>query len=142
MAFDLIKLSQMAKRRPEEAKQKATDRKKNREWLRFSQDIALALHYYLRTMKITQKVLAEKMQVSPTYVGKLLKGQENLTLETICNIQKVLGRNLISVSQPYEHKEVLKHHAFKYFLSTKQSVVYHSKQYISTGYAPISGDVA
>jgi len=142
MAFDLNKLSQMAKSRPEEAKQKATDRKKNREWLRISQDIALALHYYLRSMRITQKELAEKMQVSPTYVGKLLKGQENLTLETICNIQKVIGRTLISVSQPYEHKEVLKHNSFNLFLSTKQSAVYHSKQYVSTGYAPISGGVA
>lgn len=142
MAFDLNKLSQMAKSRPEEAKQKATDRKKNREWLRISQDIALALHYYLRSMRITQKELADKMQVSPTYVGKLLKGQENLTLETICNIQKVIGRTLISVSQPYEHKEVLKHNSFNLFLSTKQIAVYHSKQYLSTGYAPISGGVA
>ena len=72
-------------------------------------------------MRITQKELADKMQVSPTYVGKLLKGQENLTLETICNIQKVIGRTLISVSQPYEHKEVLKHNSFNLFLSTKQS---------------------
>ena len=105
MAFDLNNLSQMAKSRPEEMKLKTTDRKKNREWLRISQDIALALHYYLRSMGITQKELAEKMQVSPTYVGKLLKGKENLTLETICNIQKVIGRTLISVSQPYEHKD-------------------------------------
>lgn len=142
MAFDLNKLSQMAKSRPEEAKQKATDRKKNREWLRISQDIALALHYYLRSMRITQKELADKMQVSPTYVGKLLKGQENLTLETICNIQKVIGKNLISVSQPYEHEDVMKHHSFIFLPSTKQSVVFHSRQNISTGYAPITGGVA
>lgn len=37
MAFDLNKLSQMAKSRSDEAKQKATDRKHNREWLRISQ---------------------------------------------------------------------------------------------------------
>ena len=68
MAFDLNKLSQMAKSRSDEAKQKATDRKHNREWLRISQDISLALHYYLRTMKITQKELANRMQVTPTYI--------------------------------------------------------------------------
>jgi hypothetical protein len=72
MAFDLNKLSQMAKSRSDEAKQKATDRKHNREWLRISQDIALALHYYLRTMKITQKELANRMQVTPTILGFLL----------------------------------------------------------------------
>ena len=98
MAFDLNKLSQMAKSRPDEAKQKATDRKKNREWLRISQDIALALHYYLRTMKITQKELADRMQVT--------------------------------------------HHSFIFLPSTKQSVVFHSRQNISTGYAPITGGVA
>lgn len=142
MAFDLNKFSQMAKSRPEEAKQKAMDRKKNREWIRVSQDIALALHYYLRETKITQKELADRMQVSPAYVGKLLKGQENFTLETICNIQKVIGRNLISVSQPYEHKDFVKLTSFKYFPSTKQSAVYHTKQYVSSGYAPMSGATA
>lgn len=56
---------------------------------------------------MTQKELAEKMGVSPTYAGRLLKGQENLTLETICNLQKVTGTELISVIRPYEYREVL-----------------------------------
>lgn len=142
MAFDLNKLSQMAKSRPEEAKQKAQYRKDNREWLRISRDIALALHYYLRKMKMTQKELAEKLQVSPAYVGKLLKGQENLTLETICNIQNAIDRELISVSRPYEHQSIISMYSIKPFVTAKTSHIYQSKQNVSSGYSSVSEDAA
>ena len=38
------------------------------------------------------------------YIGKLLKGNENLTLETICRVQSAIGENLISIHRPYECK--------------------------------------
>ena len=63
MAFDLNKLAEVAKPRNEAAKERARSRKENRDWLRMSQDIALSLHYYLRTSNMTQKELAEKMEV-------------------------------------------------------------------------------
>ena len=50
---------------------------------------------------ISQRLFAEKMGVSPVYVGKLLKGGENLTLETISKIQKAMEKNIISVTKPY-----------------------------------------
>lgn len=50
---------------------------------------------------ISQRLFAEKMGVSPVYAGKLLKGGENLTLETISKIQKTMGKNIISVTKPY-----------------------------------------
>lgn len=101
MAFDLEKLAEMATPRSERAKDKARFRKENREWLRMSQDIALAVHYYLRKNGMSQKKLAERMGVSPAYIGKLLKDRENLTLETICKLQSSIGSTLISVAQPY-----------------------------------------
>jgi transcriptional regulator with XRE-family HTH domain len=101
MAFNLDKLKEVAKPRSEAAKERAKFRKENREWLRMSQDIALSLHYYLRNTGMSQKQLAEKMCVSAVYVGKLLKGGENLTLETICKIQNVIGENIVSVAKPY-----------------------------------------
>lgn len=107
MGFNLDKLAEIAKPRSENAKKMARMRKENREWLRMSQEIALSLHCYLRKMKMTQKDLAERMEVSPTYIGRLLKGQENLTLDTICRLQKVTGQELVSVVRPYEYKEVL-----------------------------------
>lgn len=67
-----------------------------------SQQIALAMHYYLRTTGTTQKEFAENMGVSAAYLGKLLKGNENLTLETICKIQHVMGNAIVCIAKPYE----------------------------------------
>ena len=44
------------------------------------------------------------MGVSPVYVGKLLKGGENLTLETISKIQKVTGEEFVTISKPYSSR--------------------------------------
>lgn len=107
MTFNPEKLAAIAKPRSEEAKEKARFRKENRDWLRMSQEIALCLHYYLRKTGLTQKELADKMGVSAVYVGKLLKGGENLTLETICKIQKVICENLIIVAKPYVSTTVI-----------------------------------
>lgn len=145
MGFNLEKLAEIAKPRSEKALEVTQRRKDSREWLRISQDIALCLHYYLRKMKMTQKELAEKLGVSPTYVGKLLKGQENLTLETIFNLQRVIGQELVSVFRPYEYKEVLeKTNLFvpKNTENTAHSKIYCGKIDITTEYSPVSGDVA
>lgn len=101
MAFNLDKLAEMAIPRNEEAKKKARFRRDNREWLSMSHDIAFAVLHYLRTHGLTQKDLADKMGVSPAYVGKLLKGNENMTIETICKLQKALNQTLVSIAQPY-----------------------------------------
>lgn len=106
MAFNLDKLAAIAVNRSESAIAKAKAREENREWLSISQDIALCIRYYLRNSGITQKSLAEKLGVSPAYIGKLLKGNENLTIETICKLQKVLGENIITVARPYVNTQM------------------------------------
>ena len=40
---------------------------------------------------ITQKQLAERMNCSQQYVSKILKGCENLSLETVTKIELALG---------------------------------------------------
>ena len=50
----------MAKSCSEETTRKAQERQKNRSWLHKLQEIALALHYYLRKKQMTQKDLADK----------------------------------------------------------------------------------
>ena len=102
MSVNTQRLKELAKPRNEQALKRDLERRMNRKWLTYSQDIALALHYYMRTNSMTQRELAEQMGVSPVYIGKLLKGGENLTLETICKIQEVVGEQLISISKPYE----------------------------------------
>lgn len=103
MALDRNKLESMAKPRPTENITRSRERSENREWMRMSQDIALGIHRHLRLTNTTQKEFAERMGVSPAYVGKLLKGRENLTLETIWKIQELLG--LTFFLSPFRYRD-------------------------------------
>lgn len=76
-------------------------RMKNEYWLDVSFDIALEVVCKLREKGMTQREFAERMGCSPQYISKVLKGSENLTLETICKMQKVLQIKLIET--PYSH---------------------------------------
>lgn len=75
----------------------AKERQENEAWLDVSFAIALKILRWLREKKMTQKTLAEQLDYSPQYMSKILKGSENLTLETICKIEKVLHIKLIEV---------------------------------------------
>jgi predicted XRE-type DNA-binding protein len=99
MTFNLEKLQELAQPRDEVAVERTRFRKENREWIRLSQEIAIELHKYLRNEHITQKRFAEMLGVSAVYVNKILKGGENLTLETVCKIQNTIGRQIITISK-------------------------------------------
>lgn len=43
------------------------------------------------------------MDVTPQYVNKIVKGKENLSLETIWKIEEALGINLISVNSNVQY---------------------------------------
>ena len=62
----------------------------NREWLRVSQGIGFDILEKLDDLDWTQKDLAEKMNVSPQYINKIVKGRENFTLETLTKLQEIL----------------------------------------------------
>ena len=76
-------------------REKAEWRRKNRRWLRYSGYIALTVLQRLEELKMSQKELAEKMNWSPQYVSKLLKGSENLTLDTISKLEECLELDLV-----------------------------------------------
>ena len=44
---------------------------------------------------ISQRQLAERMGCSPQYVSPLLKGEENLSLETICKLENALNLSIM-----------------------------------------------
>lgn len=77
-------------------REKARWRRNNRRWLKYSGYIALKVMSRLEELHISQKDLAEMMQCSPQYVSKLLKGSENLTLETISKLEDNLGLDLVN----------------------------------------------
>lgn len=53
---------------------------------------------FFKRKNIPQKELAEKMNCSLEFIETILKGSENLTLETICKLEKVLGISLIKIN--------------------------------------------
>lgn len=81
--------------------EKAKQRKENKAWINRSSKIAVRILRAIREQKpvngMTQAKLAEEMGVSAQYINKVVKGQENLTLETIAKIEHVLGIVLIEI---------------------------------------------
>jgi antitoxin component HigA of HigAB toxin-antitoxin module len=71
-------------------------RVENREWLKRSAIIALKVLGALKAQGLTQKELAERMDVTPQQISKIVKGQENLTLETIAKLELHLGIQIIN----------------------------------------------
>ena len=81
---------------PSKWREAAEFRTKNRTWLRYSQSIAMLAADAMEEEDLTQKALAERMGCTQQYVSRILKGQENLTLETISKLETALGLNIIS----------------------------------------------
>lgn len=81
-------------------------RQVNSAWLRKSALIALRILRVLRDKGISQKDFAALLGVTPQYVSKVLKGQENLSLETICRIEEKLGIAFIVVPELFSTQQI------------------------------------
>lgn len=83
--------------------EKAKWRQENEDWLDISFSIAVRVASTLSANKKADKFpksqveLASALGCSAQYVNKLLKGEENLQIETICKISCILGITLIEV---------------------------------------------
>jgi plasmid maintenance system antidote protein VapI len=60
--------------------------------------IAIHIGNQLEAKGISQKTLATKLQVSPQYISRLLKGKQNLSLETIAALELALDTSLVSIA--------------------------------------------
>lgn len=89
------KLEKLTTKDPSTWLEKAEWRRQNRGWLRKSANIALKVLGELRHRGMTQRELAEKMGMSAQQVNKIVKGQENLTLETIDKLERALNIQLL-----------------------------------------------
>ena len=70
---------------------------KREDWVCHSQAIAATMSDRMEEIGMTQRVLAEKMNCTQQYVSKVLKGRENLSLETLCKIENALGIKILQV---------------------------------------------
>lgn len=77
--------------------EKAQWREDNHVWLEKSELIAMKILAAIRDQKTSQSKLADKMEVSAQYINKIVKGGENLSLETISKLEMALGIQLIEV---------------------------------------------
>lgn len=71
-------------------REKAEFRHTNKTWLRYSQHIAMLMLDKMEEIGLNQRGLAERMGCSQQYISKILKGQENLSIETISKIEDAL----------------------------------------------------
>ena len=99
-------LNLVSNEHPKDWQKDAKFYEENKEWLDLSAKIAIKILSTLRHNRkenrypATQKDLAEIMNITPQQVNKMVKGTENLTLETISRVEKALDIQLINI-----HKE-------------------------------------
>ena len=71
--------------------------KANKSWLDKSAMVAVNILEALKAKGWSQKYLAQKMKVSAQQVNKILKGQQNLTFETISKLENALEISLMEI---------------------------------------------
>ena len=89
------RLSAHASATPSKWREKAEARLTNKEWLRHSQRIAMMMLDKMDELGLTQKSVAERMGCSQQYISRVLKGTENLSIETISKIESALGLHIL-----------------------------------------------
>lgn len=60
-------------------------------WLQYSRRIAIKIALEMKRQNLSRQDVALRMRCSPQYVSRLLKGEENLSLETICKLEDALN---------------------------------------------------
>ena len=94
----LSKLHERQSPTPSKWRENAEWRIANKSWLRYSQRIAMMMLDRMDELGLTQKSVAEKMGCSQQYISRVLKGTENLSIETISKIESALGLKIMGMS--------------------------------------------
>lgn len=93
-------------------RQNAVFRRENK-WLEYSAEIARRILAIIRENDgLNQSKLAEILGVAPQQITKIVKGKENLTLETIYKLSKALNFELITFPE-YKYSKPLMGEPFK-----------------------------
>ncbi len=111
------KLNSLTSENKSKWEKKAKKRLANKSWLKHSRKIAIKINTHLKTNNIKQKELALLLDVSPQQISKIIKGRENLTLETISKIENVLNTQLLELNKT-KKTEINLHKDLEYIKST------------------------
>lgn len=96
------KLEALVSKTPSKWIEESNKRFENKEGLRYSQQIAVRILRTLREKKLSQKDLADALEVTPQTVNKWVKGSENFGVFTIAKIEKALGIKLMHICESNE----------------------------------------
>lgn len=91
------KLREHSSATPSHWREEAEFRIANKSWLRYSQRIAMLLLDRMDELKMTQQKLAEALGCSQQYISKILKGKENLSLETISKLETAMDIKILQL---------------------------------------------
>lgn len=93
-------MKQHESKTPSRFQENAEWRRVNREWFRWSRDVALLLVDYMETNGINRNGLAERLGVTPQDVSKMLSGKVNFSFKSIAEIESRLSIKLLSIMEP------------------------------------------
>lgn len=93
----IARLSRYQTNEPSKWRKKEEEHRRAKEeaWLRYSRRIAIKIAMAMKQQNISRQDLAERMGCSPQYISRLLKGEENLSLETICKLENALNMPIL-----------------------------------------------
>ena len=80
---------------PSKWREAAEWRRENENWLKYSRIITMKTMQAMDKQSVTQSALAKRIGCSQQYVSNLLKGNSNMTLETIARIETALDIDII-----------------------------------------------
>lgn len=82
---------------PSHFEENAKWRKDNKVWLEWSRSVALSLIAYMECNGLNRNGLAERLDVSPQYISKMLSGKVNFSFKSIAELEQKLGIKLMDV---------------------------------------------
>lgn len=92
----------------------------NKKWLEKSEKVAVNVLEALREKGLSQKDLAEKMNVSAQQINKIVRGKQNLTFETVAKLETALEISLMEIIE-YKSTNEIKTNA-TVFKAAKKSI--------------------
>lgn len=109
-AVDIVKANQVESN---QWRKEAIADSGNWPWMRYSMQIALKVRSKMKMDGITQCVLASRLGCTQQYVSLILKGKENLTLETISKLESALQIKLMgNISSVDNYHSVLPNYQY------------------------------
>ena len=84
-------------------------------------DIGNLIAKYRKSKGLTQSDLASYLKTSQSAIARMEKGEQNLTAQMISKISKILGKNLLTLSEPSLNLKILGGYTLKGEVSVRSS---------------------